>query len=62
MPYSIEPLTDDCYPGTTVLINKLDIRDSEALDEIETELVTVRIAQCELSPIATSFDFNHYKA
>ena len=44
MSYSIEPLTADCYPGTSVLINKLDIRDAAALASAEAELVTVRIA------------------
>ena len=27
MAYSIDPIQDNCYPGTIVLINKLDIRD-----------------------------------
>ena len=29
MPYDIEASTDNCYEGTTCLINKLDIRDEE---------------------------------
>ena len=27
MSYSIDPLTADCYAGTTCLINKLNIHD-----------------------------------
>ena len=27
MSYSLDPISADCYPGATVLINKLDIRD-----------------------------------
>ena len=33
MAYSIDPIQDNCYPDTTVLINKLDIRDVAALNE-----------------------------
>ena len=29
MGYSIDPISDNCYPGTTVLINKLDIRNEK---------------------------------
>ena len=25
--YSIDPISANCYPGTTILINKFDIRD-----------------------------------
>ena len=62
MSYSIDPLIADCYPGTSVLINKLDIRDEAALASAEAELVTVRIAQWLLEPLAGTFDFYHYKA
>ncbi len=31
MPYTIDPLTEGCYPGTTVLINKFDLRDAAKL-------------------------------
>lgn len=62
MSYSIDPLTADCYPGTSVLINKLDIRDEAALASAEVEIVTVRTAQWLLEPLAGTFDFSHYKA
>lgn len=26
MPYELDPLPDNCYPGTSVLINKLGIK------------------------------------
>ena len=35
MAYSITPSADDCYPGTSVLVNKLNIRDQKQLDENE---------------------------
>lgn len=28
-----------CYPGTTILINKFSIKDSEKLEEIERKLL-----------------------
>lgn len=31
-----------CYPGTTVLINKLDLRDQKLLDAFEEEMVLTR--------------------
>ena len=36
MGYSIDPISANCYPGTTILINKFDIRDEEKLNEIES--------------------------
>lgn len=36
----------DCYPGTDVLINLLDLRDADDLEEAEryvTEVVSVRL-------------------
>lgn len=62
MGYSIDPLTADCYPGTAVLINKLDIRDDTELAEVEAEIVTARIAEWDQFPRVNTFDFNHYKA
>ena len=35
MGYSIDPISDNCYPGTSVLINKFDIRDEAKLNEVE---------------------------
>ena len=35
MAYSITPSADDCYPGTSVLVNKLNIRDQKQLNENE---------------------------
>ena len=39
MAYSIDALTEDCYPGTTCLINKLGIQDEEKLAETEAAIV-----------------------
>jgi len=32
MNYNIDSITDNCYEGTTCLINKLDIRDEKQLE------------------------------
>lgn len=62
MGYSIEPVMTDCYPGTTVLINRFDIRDEDKLSEVETVLVSARNAEWLTEPRETTFDFVHYKA
>lgn len=62
MAYSPEPLSDGCYPGTAVLINKLDIRDDKKLAQVEADVTKLRIAQWEIRPLADTFDFEHYKA
>lgn len=38
MGYSIEASSDSCYPNTTFLINKFNIKDDEKLSEIEAEI------------------------
>ena len=62
MSYSIDALTDNCYPGTSVLINKFDINDDEQLQKVEALVVSAKIAQLEQFPITGIFDFSHYKA
>lgn len=48
-----------CYPGTTVLRNKLDIQDQAELDEFELALFLTRAGE----PLpAGDLDFAHYKA
>ena len=62
MGYSIDPISDNCYPGTSVLINKFDIRDEAKLNEVESVLVSARNAEWLNEPEAFTFDFFHYKA
>ena len=62
MGYSIDPISANCYPGTTILINKFDIRDEEKLSEIESVIPSARYAEWLNAPQATTFDFDHYKA
>ena len=62
MGYSLDPILDGCYPGTTVLINKLDIRDEATLDEAETLATYINASKLEEHPLAGAFDFSHYRA
>lgn len=62
MSYSIESITDGCYPGTTVLKNKLGIQDEEVLKETEALMTYINGAKLEEKPLAGEFDFSHYKA
>jgi cell filamentation protein len=48
-----------CYPGTTVLINKLGLRDQQSLDEFEAEITRQRSTE-ELP--AGNLDAVHYLA
>jgi hypothetical protein len=40
--YKIEGYQWNCYPDTTVLINKLDIRDQKELDALEKQITLLR--------------------
>lgn len=62
MGYSIDPISANCYPGTTILINKFDIRDEEKLNEIESVISSARYAEWLNTPLSSAFDFDHYKA
>ena len=62
MSYSINPITNDCYEGTTCLINKLGIKDEETLKQVEGNITFAKWAELEANPISLDFDFDHYKA
>lgn len=62
MGHSLDPISDGCYPGTTVLINKLDIRDEATLQEAETLATYINASKLEECPFAGAFDFSHYRA
>lgn len=62
MSYSIDALTDNCYEGTTCLINKLNIRDEETLKAVEAAITFAKISELEQMPIKGNFDFEHYKS
>lgn len=61
MSYSLDPLQDDCYEGTNVLINKFDIRDGEKLDIIERDITSALIAKAYIEIPFENVDFDFYK-
>ncbi|QQN65630.1 hypothetical protein JIR23_07960 [Bradyrhizobium diazoefficiens] len=48
---------DYCYPGTTVLNNKLDLTDADELDAFEAE---VSDARADEALPADDLDFMHF--
>ena len=51
----------DCYDGTFVLINKLDIRSQEELDNVEQTITAINAAEIEELQEFVNVDFNYYK-
>ena len=62
MSYRIEALADDCYPGTSCLINKYDIRDEKQLSFVESRIVIGKTEELLRNPIPGKFNFTHYKS
>ena len=62
MSYSIESLSDTCYPGTSCLINKFDIRNEKQLAFVESRIVIGKTEELHKNPFSGNFDFTHYKA
>ncbi len=62
MPYSLDPISANCYPGTTTLVNKFNIRDKSVLEEAEDVLTASKSTQWLSAPKMNTFDFAHYKA
>ena len=60
--YSLEGSQDNCYPNTTVLVNKLDIRDQKLLTEAESLLVTSCSVKLEKTMKFENVDFDYYKS
>ena len=56
MTYNLNSINDDCYEGTSCLINKFGIADENKLSEIEANITLVKSAQLEENPINGSFD------
>jgi len=48
-----------CYPDSSVLKNKLNILDAEALATAEREITAARIAGIMDNPVRGVFDFKH---
>lgn len=50
-----------CYPGTNVLINKLDIKDKKLLKEADSLYSAQRLLELQAEPISGNFDLEHLK-
>lgn len=50
-----------CYPETDVLINKLNIHNSERLRDAERDITSRRLLQLYQRPIKGNFDYAHLK-
>ena len=61
MAYSLNPSSDNCYEGTTCLINKLGIRDEEKLVAVEAQITFAKTVMLEENPVEGNFDFEHFK-
>ena len=61
MAYSLNPSSDNCYEGTTCLVNKLGIRDEEKLAKVEAQITFAKTVMLEENPIEGNFDFEHLK-
>lgn len=62
MGYSVTASQDGCYPGSTVLVNKLGLRDQSALDRAESVAFAFRSAEIELKPCNEPFTFDFYRS
>lgn len=62
MGYTVDSTGNDCYPGTTVLVNRFGLQTQGELDAVEAALVTAKATLWENEPQCSSFDFAHYQA
>lgn len=62
MSYSINSITDDCYEGTTCLVNKFGIKNEKQLSEIEADITFAKTSKLEEIPLKGNFDLEHYKS
>lgn len=59
--YEYEWDREYCYPHSTVLINKLNIKNQEELLVAEREITSLKIAMAKWKPIEGNFDLEHLK-
>lgn len=62
MPYTLNSLSDSCYEGTSVLINKFDIHDEKQLEIIEQGITSAMIAKALIELPFENVDFEFYKS
>lgn len=59
--YSLEGTQKDCYPDTTVLVNKLGIKNQEMLNVVELRIVISMTIKIENEINFENVDFEFYK-
>lgn len=60
MAYNIITSDDSCYDGTSVLINKFDIKNQDLLSQAETNFVLLHSAEIRNSTVSEPFTFPFY--
>lgn len=60
MGYSINSSSDNCYPGTTVLVNKPGAKTQELLNDVESTIVTIRWVEIAQQGPPKHMDFDYY--
>lgn len=48
-----------CYPNTNILINKLNIKDNKALEDVERKIVLTKLYELRQNRMIGHFDTNH---
>ena len=61
MAYDMEAMGHNCYPGTTCLVNLLDIHDENILAATEAALTLGKTSELLHKPLSGPFDFACYK-
>lgn len=63
VPLSYEYERDDyyCYPNSSVLKNKLGVKDDEVLMEAERKITTLKLAELEHNPISGELNFDYLR-
>lgn len=62
MGYELDSIQDNCYPNTSILINKLNITDQDTLDEIEQTLTSINFVDAITTIPFTNVNFDFYKS
>lgn len=62
-PLSYEYERDDyyCYPESTVLKNKLGIKDEKLLNEAERKITALKLGELERNPLPGELNFDYYR-
>lgn len=59
--YSMDGTQENCYPNTTILINKLNLRTQDELDFAEKRIVLANQIRIEKEQPFCNVDFEYYK-